>query len=678
KGIVHEGIGTAAFHWGANAAKMVQPDGLQWVKTSDADVLFVDEDSGNDYGERKFAIVLNPDDLTLKEDGVGHFLAMAGGSKNPRAVNGIAAYPGAFSRATSSEFSGSWNVTALVTKKPDGAFYSIEELAGTGEQAINSSVTLAETTMIGVVQHAGESGGAVAERKADQGGQIFMFNFKDIETNPSVQLNVVGRYVSGEALDTGAAEIVAFDKSTDRLFVINASAATVDVLSVGSTGSLTKIGSIDSSAITGGVSIGGFNSVDAHNGLVAVAVEAATQTDNGSVAFFDASDLSFISSVPVGALPDAVTFSPDGTKVIVSNEGQPSEDYTIDPVGSISIIDVSSGAASATVTTLGFEDYNAGGSKTLPADVRVFGPGASVAQDLEPEYATVSADGSTAWVTLQENNAVAIVDLTTNTLEIKAFGFKDHSLPGNELDASDKDNKINIQNWPVKGMYMPDTISSFVVSGNTYYITANEGDARGYDAFDEEARIKSLNLDPTAFPNAAELQADEQLGRLAVTITLGDTDGDGDYDELYSFGARSFTIWNSTGMLVYDSGSDLERITASRYPAYFNLSNDDNSAGDFEARSDAKGPEPEAVAVGAVDGKLFAFVGLERIGGIAVYNVDNPQSPTFAGYFNNREFGTELTPTTGGDSGPEGLEFVSATDSPTGKALLIVGNEISG
>jgi len=471
---------------------------------------------------------------------------------------------------------------------------------------------------------------------------------------------------------------VAFEKSTDRLFVINASAATVDVLSVSSTGSLTKISSIDSSAITGGVSIGGFNSVDAHNGLVAVAVEAATQTDNGSVAFFNASDLSFISSVPVGALPDAVTFSPDGTKVIVSNEGQPNDDYTIDPVGSISIIDVSSGADNATVTTLGFEDYNAGGSKTLPADVRVFGPGASVAQDLEPEYATVSADSSTAWVTLQENNAVAIVDLTTNTLEIKALGFKDHSLPGNELDASDKDNKINIQNWPVKGMYMPDTISSFVVSGNTYYITANEGDARGYGAFDEEARIKSLDLDPTAFPNASALQADEQLGRLAVTTTLGDTDGDGDYDELYSFGARSFTIWDSTGALVFDSGSELERITASRYPAYFNLSNDDNSAGDFEARSDAKGPEPEAVAVGTVDGKLFAFIGLERIGGIAVYNVDNPQSPTFAGYFNNREFGTELTPTTGGDSGPEGLEFVSATDSPTGKALLIVGNEISG
>ena len=407
-------------------------------------------------------------------------------------------------------------------------------------------------------------------------------------------------------------------------------------------------------------------------------MEAATQTDNGSVAFFNASDLSFISSVPVGALPDAVTFSPDGTKVIVSNEGQPNDDHTIDPVGSISIIDVSSGAASATVTTLGFEDYNAGGSKTLPADVRVFGPGASVAQDLEPEYATVSADGSTAWVTLQENNAVAIVDLTSNTLEIKALGFKDHSLTGNELDASDKDNKISIQNWPVKGMYMPDTIATFEVGGNTYYITANEGDALDYAGFSEEDRIKDLTLDPDAFTNSSELQKDDKLGRLTVTNTLGDTDGDGDFDELYAFGARSFTIWDSTGALVFDSGSDFERITASRFPSYFNLSNDENGTGDFDSRSDAKGPEPEAVAVGTVNGNLLAFIGLERIGGIAIYNIGNPQSPTFAGYFNSRDFATTLTTTTGGDSGPEGLEFVSATDSPTGKALLIVGNEISG
>ena len=183
KGIGHTGIGTAARHLEADSFKTVQPDGLQWIKTSDADVLVVDEDSGNDFGERKYALVLDPTDLTLKEAGKGYFLAMAGGSKNPRAANQVAVYPGTFSRATSSEFSGSWNVTALVTKKADGSFYSKAELAGTQEQVVNQSVPLTEARMIGVVQHAGESGGAVSEREADQGGQIFMFNFKDIPTN---------------------------------------------------------------------------------------------------------------------------------------------------------------------------------------------------------------------------------------------------------------------------------------------------------------------------------------------------------------------------------------------------------------------------------------------------------------------------------------------------------------
>ena len=494
----------------------------------------------------------------------------------------------------------------------------------------------------------------------------------------TLQLRQVGRHESGLALDTGASEIVAFDSTTNRVFVINASASTVDVLALEADGSLTEIDTINGSAITGGISVGGFNSVDAKNGLIAVAVEAETQTDPGAVAFFDASTLNPIQVVTVGALPDAVTFTPDGTKVIVSNEGQPSEDYTIDPVGSISIVDVSNGAALATVTTLGFEDYNTGGSKTLPEGVRVFGPNASVAQDMEPEYAAVSADSSTAWVTLQENNAVAIVDLVNNTLEVKALGFKDHSLAGNELDVSDRDDAINLQNWPIYGMYMPDSISSFAVGGSTYYVTANEGDARDYAGFSEEDRIKDLTLDSIAFPTAAALQADDQLGRLTVTNTLGDTDGDGDFDELYAFGARSFSIWNSSGTLVFDSGSDLERITASRFPTYFNLSNDDNSAGDFDSRSDAKGPEPEAAVVGEVNGVTYAFIGLERIGGIVVYDVSNPTNPTLAGYFNNRDFGTELTPTTGGDAGPEGFEFVSAADSPTGKALLIVGNEISG
>lgn len=177
KGVKHGGEGTAAT-WEDGSARMVAPDGLQWIKAADADVLIVDEDSGNELGERKYALVLDPETLALANDRKGHFLAMAGGEQNPRAQHGVAAYPGTFSRATSTEFSGTWNVTALLARKDDGSFYTVEELAGTGEQAVNQSLPLVEQTLIGVVQHKGESGGAVAEVQADQGGQVFIFDLR--------------------------------------------------------------------------------------------------------------------------------------------------------------------------------------------------------------------------------------------------------------------------------------------------------------------------------------------------------------------------------------------------------------------------------------------------------------------------------------------------------------------
>lgn len=174
-GIKHGGAGTHAT-WEDGSAKAVAPDGLMWVKASDADVLIVDEDSGNDYGERKYALMLNADTLMVEPAASGYFLAMAGGSENPRAAAGVEAYAGTSSRATSSEFSGTWPVTALVARKGDGSFYSQEELSGTGIQDIMGSMSINDQTFIGVVQHRSGSGGAVAETNADAGGQLFMFS----------------------------------------------------------------------------------------------------------------------------------------------------------------------------------------------------------------------------------------------------------------------------------------------------------------------------------------------------------------------------------------------------------------------------------------------------------------------------------------------------------------------
>ncbi|NUM44374.1 MAG: bifunctional metallophosphatase/5'-nucleotidase [Anaerolineales bacterium] len=484
-------------------------------------------------------------------------------------------------------------------------------------------------------------------------------------------LTEIGAYAGGVG-----SEIPAYDPETQRIFVSVGEdigsgdpVGLVDILDASDPYSPTLFATLDISATQGAVP----NSVAFHDGVLAVAGENALDPQaNGWVLFYDA-DGTFLSKVQVGAMPDMLTFSPNGMYVLTANEGEPNTDYTVDPEGSVSVVDLSAGVPNLTdgdVTTIGFTDFNVGGPRNgeLPEDVRIFGNSgaATVAEDLEPEYLTVSADSTTAWVTLQENNAVAVLDLTTMEVAgIAALGFKDHNLPGNGLDASDQDGAINIQNWPVLGMYLPDTIASYQYNGDTYLITANEGDAREYDAYDELARISNLTLDPTVFPNAAALQANTAIGRLRATTANGDTDGDTDFDELYVFGGRSFTIWGADGSLVFDSGDAFEQITAALTPALFNSQGD---AGSFDTRSDDKGPEPEGVALGEIYGRTYAFIGLERIGGIMVFDVTDPTAPVFVHY----------AATLATHTSPEGLKFIPASESPTGRPLLVGTYEVTG
>ncbi len=874
-------------------------------------------------------------------------------------------------------------------------------------------------------------------------------------------------------------EISAYDSATKRLFIISGSTL-LDVLDLSNPSNPTLVRRLDVSAYGGGA-----NSVAISNGLVAVAVQATPATDPGTVVFFDANS-NFLGQVTVGALPDMLTFTPDGKKILVANEGEPSSynrPDSVDPVGSVSIIDLTNGVAGATVATAGFESFNSQKADLQARGVRVFGPNATVAQDLEPEYITVSADGKTAWVTLQENNAIAVVDIATaRVTSILPLGLKDHSkglptitnyeftdlpslgitaggqeillggfsglffegvaangnlkfithtdrgpnaeptgnnrpfplpdfqpqlirfelnqqtgkihivqqiglkrqdgtpltglpnvqagaagtaytdevpvnvfgkplnndplggdfeaivvapdgtfwlsdeyrpaiyqfdrngtlinrfipqgaptatgefgtpvfpavyaqrrvnrgfealalegtklyafiqsaidnpdVPGdttsrnsrnlrilefdivthtvtgeylyildsisgsgnartdkigdavslgngkflvierddrstsdankliyeinlngatninnpanltsipsgktleqltvaelrtaniapvskrltvnaaaigytgiekieglalidantiavindndfgvggsalngdgtlskptvpdtiklgiirfnqsNGLDASDRDGanntgRINIQNQPVFGMYQPDAIAQFTgLDGKTYLITANEGDARDYTGFTEEIRVGDSRyiLDPTTFPNAAALKNNAILGRLTVTNATGDIDGDGDFDQIHVFGSRSFSIRDTSGNLVFDSGDQFERITAAAIPTLFNSN---GNAATFDTRSDNKGPEPEGVVIGVVDERVYAFIGLERTGGVMVYDVTNAQKPKFLEYT-----------TSPGDISPEGLTFIPASQSPNGVALLVVTNEVSG
>ncbi|MEU6249400.1 choice-of-anchor I family protein [Glycomyces sp. NPDC047010] len=490
------------------------------------------------------------------------------------------------------------------------------------------------------------------------------------QDDPALDLSVLGTYSTG-AFAEGGSEIVAYDPSTKRVFAVNAEAGVVDVIDVSDPANPVKHAVLDAAAALGqdGATV---NSVAVNGGTVAVAVEAPVKTDPGWVAFFD-TEGAFKDSAQVGSQPDSIAFTPDGSKAVTADEGEPDDDYAVDPVGTISIVD----AATYSVTTA---DFTAWDESSLPEGFRVFGPDLTgddaVQRAIEPEYVTIE-DDATAYVTLQENNAIAVVDLAAGEVsDLLPLGFKDHAAEGNGLDASDKDGEVNITAWPVQGMYLPDGIDSFATGGETYLVTANEGDVREWGDYSEEARVKDLELCEGAFDGADldALQADEALGRLKVTSTLGQT-GEGCYDGLYSFGGRSFSIWSTDGELVFDSGAEFEAVIAEVESANFNA---DNEGNDFDDRSDDKGPEPEAVAVGTVGDATYAFIALERQGGVMVYDVTDPANAVFVDYVSNRDFTAEPAAGQGGDTGPESIAFVAAADSPTGRPMLAVGNEISG
>ena len=551
------------------------------------------------------------------------------------------------------------------------------------------------------------------------------------ESQKDIVLTQMGTHTTGE-FDEGAAEIVSYDPATFRLFVINAADATVDILDIADPANPTDFGQIDVAGDFPALAVGGVNSVAVKNGLVAVAVENDNKQANGWVVFYDTAG-NPLKSFPAGALPDCVVFTPNGQFALAANEGEPNGDYSVDPEGSITVIDLRNGVLNATATNAGF-----GAFTDVPENVRAPRPyGASLAQDLEPEYIAVSQDSRTAWVTLQENNAIATVDIKSATVTgIVGLGAKDHSTPGAGLDASDRDAAINIANWPLLGTYMPDTIASFKIGKDEYLVTANEGDAREYITEDvteeqcddlgavefddgecivylDEIRVKDIPATAAPLPDASDdLFADNNIGRISVIADMGLQDSacllangqpgeDCVYESLHSYGARSISIWNASGELVSDTGDTIEQVVAATYAdecddapdtelatrgegtCPFNQSNDEN--GEFDSRSDAKGPEPEGLAVGKVHGDDYAFVGLERVGGIMIFDISEPASPRFVSYTNNRDFSVddveaavETENTALGDLGPEGMLFIKEDESPIGVPLLVVGNEVSG
>jgi DNA-binding beta-propeller fold protein YncE len=519
---------------------------------------------------------------------------------------------------------------------------------------------------------------------------------------------LIGRHQTG-IYGLSAAEIVEYHGASNRIFVVNAISGKVDIIdgSLLATSSaateplalnnLDKLAELDVAKDVGQTFMGSVNSVSISGNLLAAVIErgdaAGNKTQaNGFVAFYQlngADTPQFISAVEVGALPDNVVFTHDGKMVVVANEGEPNSSYTLDPEGSIALIAITEGKPAATATIIGFSDFNQGGTRhsEITADIKINGPMASVAQDLEPEYIAISQDNRRAFVSLQENNAIAVIDIVNaKVAKILPLGLKDYGLEVNKIDASDKDDRVNLQSYTgVYGMYQPDTLATYRWNNTDFIVTANEGDSRDYSAFSEEARAGDLILDAN-HPQFAAAKDKTQLARLKVTTSMGDDDKDGDYDRIVSFGARSFSIWTADGQQVFDSGSDFERITAALLGNKFNNNNEENKG---DSRSDDKGPEPEALALGQIGQRLYAFIGLERTSGFMIYDVTNPFDVHFIDYVVNRDFDADFTintetgvvkgdATLAGDLGPEGMKFVSADKSPNSKPLLIIGNEVSG
>lgn len=520
-------------------------------------------------------------------------------------------------------------------------------------------------------------------------------------------LRFVGRWTSGSGL--AGAEISAYDAATQRLFVTNGKTNQIDIVDISKPEAPKKVTSVDlaSKGATG------IQSVATRNGLVAIAASVGGNNQaNGKVFFTDTNGTlskGVEDGVVVGALPDHVSFSTDGRYVLTANEGEPksyckeadgSLPQSTDPKGSVSIIDVG-GVTPGPATTVDFESFNDRATSLVFQGGRVFGPGASLAQDLEPEYIAVSPDSKFAYVTLQENNAIATIDLATKTVKtISGLGHKKHSDLYKGIDGI-ADSTPNVAPQNVLGMYQPDAIATITgPDGTDYVVTANEGDARSYPclmggtdptkAQDEETKLSSAaDSTDSSISDVAKVVPSLGVTPFAPsnprsnTITTATK-----VKTAYSFGARSFSVWRpandvdgiDTMTQVWDSGDQLEQLVARVRPNYFNADWDTTTGliKTVDARSTKKGPEPEGIAVGQAYGKTWIALGMERDGGVALYDASVPQAPVLIDYINTSVPTGSLTAGTAGDVSPEGIFFVSPEESPTDSALVVVSFELSG
>ncbi len=573
------------------------------------------------------------------------------------------------------------------------------------------------------------------------------YSNNDTRTVNYVELNFLGTYQNKRFWDDlnkiGTSLISTYSPESKWVFTVNGLDGSLDIIDISNPKNPYFVKSINFRKM-------GFGNRPTYviykNGVIAATAEQKIRQLQGKLILFDSWG-NYLAETYVGSQPDFAAFTQDGCKILVANEGEPSDDYSWDPEGSVTIVDLSNGFSFLESKTIhvDFKQYD---KSNIDKKIRITGPNATVPQDFEPESISVTPDNRFAYVSLQENNAVAVLDLKTyKWIALLPLGFKNWSqgatYSGQGIDFRKNDGPPSGANaWGtannylpsfIKGEFQPDEIRIFEYNGGIYFISANEGDSRNYQSrqgdeegdptyefFNEEVSIKDFCTPSKLAPYSSQVilsslctQISTIFGSISTDDALrvskvgGDTNGDGVVDEIYTFGGRSISIWTGDGNLVWDSGSDLEemlsgnkyngkafyidiiaapkKLVTSSYP-FYNASFDRAQTGK-DRRSNRQGPEPEGVALGKIGNKLFAFIGIERPGGVAVYDITNPNSPIFQYYLNFRADtdvdtvqNTVLMTSLGraGDLGPEGIAFIPASKSPNGKDLVLISNETSG
>ena len=508
--------------------------------------------------------------------------------------------------------------------------------------------------------------------------------FENQNASSSLALTQAARYDSGiSSADGGVMEIVEYNPKTGWAYAVNGqtgklaaiplktmeSKDTVDLLDANDIDIKSLVEAADTSFQYGDMTS---VTISEDGTRLAVSLQAENYAADGRIALFTCNadgTLSLEKIYETGVQPDMITFTPDGSKLLTADEGEPREGYSkgsTDPQGTVTIVDL----ASDTVTKADFTAYDSEANRKQLTDTGiVLKKDTAPSVDLEPEY--IAAGNTTAYITLQEANAIAVLDLDTKDFTgIYSAGFEDYSKTAVDIDK--KDGSYNPQTYDsLKGIRMPDSIAAYTANGSDYVIIANEGDSRKWGSYtnEDERNFGKGKTSPTGKITA------ENSGLSGKVVFFDTQDYDGlDADSDYLFGGRSFTIFKvdeNSLTEVIDSGSDFESTTAAYLPEFFNCSNNNI---DIDDRSGKKGPEAESVTIGTVGEKTYAFVGLERVGGIMVYDITDPDQSTYVNYINSRDFSADIA----GDDSPEGLCFLSADDSFDGNSYLLAACEVSG